>query len=208
MIIYKITNNINDKFYIGKTIKTADERFKRHFYNHKTQNTYLYKAMRKYGFENFSIEIIEETRNLDEREKFWISTLLPQYNMTSGGDGGDTSNSPNYISSIKKRDNSGSKNPMYGRKRSDTAVFLLAARDKMISTNRCPVVCEGKEYASVGEAQKVYPGISIRKRLDNPKYPKFYRLREKTLRKLSFAQQQSNTQLPYQGSERYHANKH
>lgn len=78
---------------------------------------------------------------------------------------------------------SGDKNPMYGRKRTDTIEFLAAARDKMIIANRCPVVCDGVKYSSVGEAQIAYPGINIRKRLDNPKYPNFFRLRERTRRK-------------------------
>lgn len=184
MIIYQITNKINGKFYIGKTTKSAEERFNQHFYNHKNGNTYLYKAMRKYGVHNFQIDILENTELLNEREIYWIKTLNPQYNMTVGGDGGDTSRSPNYINGMKNRDFTGQNNPMYGKKRTDTAVFLQNAKDKMIQANRCPVVCEGKKYNSVGEAQKAYPGISIRKRLDNPKYPNFFRLRKKTLRKV------------------------
>lgn len=78
---------------------------------------------------------------------------------------------------------SGANNPMYGKIRKDTAIYLQNAKDKMIQANRCPVVCEGFEYQSVNDAQKAYPGISIRKRLDNPNYPDFYRLRERTLRK-------------------------
>jgi hypothetical protein len=50
-------------------------------------------------------------------------------------------------------------------------------------SNRCPVCCEGNIYSSVAEAQLAYPGCNIRKRLDNPKYADFYRLRTKTSRK-------------------------
>ena len=78
---------------------------------------------------------------------------------------------------------SGDKNPMYGRTRKDTAIYLKGAKDKALQANRCPVICEGNHYISVDAAQKAYPGISIRKRLDNPKYPDFYRLRERTRRK-------------------------
>jgi hypothetical protein len=56
-------------------------------------------------------------------------------------------------------------------------------KGKSLSKNYCPVVCEGVEYPSVGAAQEAYPGCNIRKRLDNPKYPDFYRLRERTKRK-------------------------
>jgi len=184
-IVYRITNKVNGKTYIGKSTKTLEERLTRHFYNHRTSNTYLYKAMRKYGIENFSGEVLEETtlENLDAQERSWIAMHNPEYNMTTGGEGGDTSKSPNYISGMAKRDMSGSKNPMYGRKRPDNAAILKSARHLMIKANSCPVICEGKEFASVGAAQAAYPGISISKRLNSPKYPEFYRLRERTRRK-------------------------
>ena len=102
MIIYKITNKVNNKFYIGKTTKSIQERFNRHRYNHQGQKTYLYNSMRKYGFDNFQIEVLEETQNLNEREIYWIEKLSPHYNMTRGGDGGDTSKSPNYIKGMEE----------------------------------------------------------------------------------------------------------
>jgi group I intron endonuclease len=174
-IIYRITNVVNSKFYIGKTSKTVGERFQRHCYNHQNQNTYLYKAMRKYGVDNFIIEILEETDSPNEREIYWIETLQPHYNMTIGGDGGDTSQSPNYKLGMKNRVHS--HNPTYGMLGKEHPM-----KGKSLTKNCCPVVCENVEYPSVGDAQKVYQGINIRKRLDNPKYPEFYRLRNKTAR--------------------------
>lgn len=181
MFIYKITNHVNGKTYVGKTVKSIQERYQKHLYNHKTQNTYLYKAMRKYGVENFSIDIIEETPFLDEREIFWIETLNPEYNMTKGGEGGDTSKSPNFINSMKlyhqsKTKKSYATNGMLGKKLSKKS------KDAISKANSCPVMCEGVMYASVGEAQNAYPGISIRKRLDSQKYTDFYRLKPKTKR--------------------------
>ena len=181
--IYKITNTVNQKFYIGMTTKNIQERFQKHIQNTKSLDTYLYRAMRKYGVDSFKVELIEETNHANKREIHYINILKPHYNMTEGGTGGDTSNSPNYKLGMSKRDISGKKNPMYGRKRPDTAIFLKEAMDKMIEANKCPVVCEGVKYDSVGEAQQLYIGINIRKRLDNSKYPHFYRLRERTKRK-------------------------
>lgn len=96
--IYKITNQINGKIYIGKTSKTIDERFKEHIKKAKLHtNRYLYDAMNHYGYHNFSIEKVEECENdlLNEREKYWISHYNSfdknfGYNMTTGGEGGDT----------------------------------------------------------------------------------------------------------------------
>lgn len=182
-IIYRIINVVNSKFYIGKTTKTTQERFQRHCYNHKTQNTYLYRAMRKYGIDKFVIEIIEETFNGNEREIYWIQTLKPHYNMTKGGEGGDTSNSPNFKKAIQQRDLSGSKNPMFGKKRKIPKQQLLNAHRAARIANRCPVSCDGIIFNSIGEAQIAFPGISVRKRLDKEKYPTFFRLRSKTNRK-------------------------
>ena len=57
--IYKITNTINGKMYIGKTELTIEKRFQQHCKDSqrdKMSNRPLYKAMRKYGVEFFSIE--------------------------------------------------------------------------------------------------------------------------------------------------------
>lgn len=91
--IYKITNNINGKVYIGQTIKTVEKRFRQHINNSNKpyfSQIILYKAMNKYGIENFSVEKIEEIDNslLDEREKYWIAyynSYLDGYNSTLGG---------------------------------------------------------------------------------------------------------------------------
>lgn len=188
MIIYQITNKITNDFYIGKTTNDIEKRFYHHKYNSQKRNsqTYLHRAIRKYGIEAFSISKLDEANNLEElneKEISWIRKLSPNYNMTKGGEGGDTSKSPNYTKAIQQRDQTGSKNGMYGRKRPDTAKFLLAAKEKMLEANRCPVSCDGTIYKSVSEAQSAYLGISIRKRLDNEKYPNFFRLRPKTKRK-------------------------
>lgn len=96
--IYKITNIINGKIYIGQTQKTIEERFQRHKeVAFKHPNRYLYNAMNHYGYKNFKIEEIEECSNdkLDEKEKYWISyynSTNPNigYNLTDGGGGGNT----------------------------------------------------------------------------------------------------------------------
>lgn len=61
--IYKIYNDINMKIYIGKTKDTIETRFKQHIKASKANNkkgVMLYAAMRKYGVENFHIELVEE----------------------------------------------------------------------------------------------------------------------------------------------------
>lgn len=93
--IYKITNDINDKVYIGKTLSSIEERFKQHkkdSLKELEQIRPLYRAMRKYGIEKFHIEKVEECplEILSDREKYWIeffSSYKNGYNATIGGDG-------------------------------------------------------------------------------------------------------------------------
>jgi group I intron endonuclease len=180
MIIYQIKNTVNSKIYIGKTTKTPEERLKKHFYNAKYGSvTYLYRAIRKYGESNFSISIIEETfDNLNEREKYWIQKLNPEYNMTIGGDGGDTSNSPNYKEAIREYHSKKSSKDYatYGMLGKSTSQLT---KNKISKANSHPIMCDGILYNSINDAQLAYPGISIRKRLDSAKYPNFYRLKPK-----------------------------
>jgi group I intron endonuclease len=98
MLIYKITNKINSKIYVGQTSKTIEDRLQRHIKEaKKKRNRYLYDAMNHYGYDNFIIEVIEtdvDKNNIDDKETFWIkklNTLIPNgYNMTKGGGGGNT----------------------------------------------------------------------------------------------------------------------
>lgn len=97
--IYKITNLITNKIYIGKT-NDSERRWKDHqrlafTEGHKEYNKALYQSMRKYGIENFIFELIEEIEEYDtlsgQREKYWVSyfdSYNNGYNETLGGDGG------------------------------------------------------------------------------------------------------------------------
>lgn len=95
--IYKITNLMNNKLYIGQTKKTIEERFRLHKLDSLRTDRYcynypLYRAFRKYGFQNFKIELLEKCsiKQLNEREIYWINfynTYKKGYNQTLGGEG-------------------------------------------------------------------------------------------------------------------------
>ena len=91
--VYKITNDVNGKMYIGQTIRTLKERFDDHISESRKSRAIgrpLYDAIRLYGIEHFHIELIEETDSPDEREIYWIEyygTFKNGYNATFGGGG-------------------------------------------------------------------------------------------------------------------------
>lgn len=93
--IYQITNKINKKIYVGKTLDSIEKRWKEHCFDYKKEHNEkrpLYAAMNKYGVENFEISLIEEVslEEINEKEVQWIEILgsfKNGYNATKGGDG-------------------------------------------------------------------------------------------------------------------------
>lgn len=92
--IYRITNLINGKSYIGLTTRTAEHRFRKHKSMLYTNGcSTLYNAMKKYGADSFIIETIfssDDIKKVIEAEQFFITlygTLSPKgYNLTTGGE--------------------------------------------------------------------------------------------------------------------------
>ena len=112
MFIYKITNIVNNKIYVGQTTESLEKRFKRHMgYQKESSDTKFYRAVRKYGVDNFKIEPIEEVKTqeeLNKREEYWIrklDTVNKGYNSYYGGfaSGGDTLSNHHDLDSIKNK---------------------------------------------------------------------------------------------------------
>ena len=103
IIIYKTTNKINNKIYVGRDCKNNPYYF--------GSGIILKKSIKKYGKENFKKEILCKCKNINEaikKEKYWIKKLnsfYPNgYNISAGGDGGDVlSHNPNKLKIIEKK---------------------------------------------------------------------------------------------------------
>lgn len=163
-MIYIITNKKNNKQYIGKTQQNIEQRWYQHCKNAEYgHDTYLYRAIRKYGVNNFVVEKIGE--GLDDEEILFISRYQPEYNMTMGGDGGNTSKSPNYRKAMSRRNYEGSNNPNYGKRGTQSPnygkVRTQQQKDNIRNSNylklkRRPVMINGVQYDSVLAAAKAH----------------------------------------------------
>lgn len=123
MVIYKATNHINGKCYVGQTKQPLKKRVSHHVHNCGAPA--LHHAIKKYGLANFSFEVIDcaETQaELDAKERHWIGALgcmVPNgYNITSGGGGAS-----GYIASASVRAKISLANK--GKRRSDHSKELL-----------------------------------------------------------------------------------
>ena len=106
MIVYKITNKLDGKPYIGQTCGTPQERF----LEHKRANSPIGKAIRQFGVENFTIEIVDECETAEqarELEKFFIieyDSMTPNgYNQVGGGVRRDARINLAFTTELKKQ---------------------------------------------------------------------------------------------------------
>lgn len=168
--IYKATNLINGKSYIGFTSKTLDQRK----LGHKTSLTYrnnkFYSAIKKYGWEQFSWDILYQSKDLDFckniMEPYFIrifNSLHEGYNMTSGGDGIVNpsqevrqkiaeANSKRIITEQAKLRNSISST---GRKHSDTTKQKMAIKATGRTPKKYPCINCGL-YVSLGPMKRFH----------------------------------------------------
>ena len=113
--IYKITNRYNNKIYIGQTRKSIETRLEEHIKSSHHSNLKLSRAIKKYGREAFSIELLEKSSSQEEANEsekrhicFSNSTNdLIGYNIAPGGQGGDikTKHQKECLSAYMKTDN-------------------------------------------------------------------------------------------------------
>lgn len=95
--VYKITNKLNNKHYIGITSKGISARIKEHIYTAERDPVFpIHRALNKYGKDNFTFELLDFSCNsweeLTEKEKYYINLYKSNdrefgYNLTEGGDG-------------------------------------------------------------------------------------------------------------------------
>lgn len=167
--IYKITNSINGKVYVGQAvdIKRRWQEHNSHSFSptHSSYNHTIHRAIRKYGIENFIFEVLEECSEtlLNEKEIYWIAKLNSKqngYNMTDGGD----STANNWDRRVEQYSLKGEYLATY-------SAIRLAARKTGIDHATIGRCCNGK-IKHAGGYLWVYEG-------ETPKIPEKVKLRRK-----------------------------
>lgn len=160
--IYKIVNKVNGKSYVGQTIHDIKTRFRNHKHASLTQNTYLYKAMRKYGYDNFTIEEIDVANNLDElnnKEIYWIkqlNTKVPNgYNIVDGGGGIKGYHHTETTKLLLKEKSTGNKNASGKHNFSENAKLHISLAHKGKPSNFKAHTEESKSKLSINHSKKV-----------------------------------------------------
>lgn len=105
--IYKITNKLNNKVYIGQS-NNIERRFSEHCYKGVKSRIPVDIAIEKDGINNFTFEIVElcQTEQLNEKETYWIkyfNSVQEGYNCSYGGDQ-QSSGENNGRAQIKEED--------------------------------------------------------------------------------------------------------
>jgi len=146
MIIYKSTNKITGKIYIGQTTNTLDKRIKSHLKESKIDsNRPFMLSINKYGIDNFIFEMIDSSDNLDElndKEIYWINfynSVSPNgYNVTGGGQG------KKMISTneLSKRISKGLQNSKKWQKIKNSEEYLKKREEKFINS------AKGKKFST------------------------------------------------------------
>jgi len=180
-IIYKVTNQLNGKYYIGKTTEGLKERKRRHKNEmNNGSNFYFHRALRKYGFENFKWDILDS--NPDEKVLFQLERLYiskyesnnPEigYNLTNGGEGFESG--PNH----PLWGRFGKDNPNYGSKRSSEFSknmsklksghpVSLETRDKISKNSAIKGIGHLKKsrlkMSEKSTKNSKYPGVTLKK---------------------------------------------
>lgn len=132
MVVYKTTNLVNGKIYVGQDSKNNPD--------YLGSGKIIKRAIVKYGKKNFKKEILEYCKTkaeLDKKEKYWIkrlNTIEKGYNISEGGNGCLGCKQSDETKQKRREKNIGEKNPMFGKRLSDKTLLARSERVKKEGT--------------------------------------------------------------------------
>lgn len=149
--VYVHTNKLNGKMYVGQTCQEPEKRWA----NGSTYrgSVYFYKAIQKYGWDNFNHEIIASNLTRDEANHFEelliqkLDTMNPEngYNLKSGGQNNLMAESVKQKISNAAKLRIGDKNPFFGKHHSDET------KNKIRQANQGHTGLSGEKHPNYGK---------------------------------------------------------
>ena len=97
----------------------------------------IIKSGNKHKLKTRVIEFVKDVSKIDEREIYWIKKIKPELNIAPGGEGGD--HSMFFTKESRQsmgRDQSGSKNSMYGKTHTAEVREIIRQKNKVYHTGR------------------------------------------------------------------------
>lgn len=192
--IYKTTNTLNSKIYIGKRKGNFDK-------NYLGSGRYLLDAVNKYGKLNFNVEIIEWCEDLNDqnqKEIYWIQYYrdlnVPMYNIANGGDGGNIYEylSKEQIDNVKRKISECNKLGICGNKGKQLSV----EHKRKISESNKGKKRTPEQIQHLKDAHKGQTAWNKGLTKDDPRVAKYYRigytLSDETKKKISISMKNVN----------------
>lgn len=161
--IYKITNLVDGKVYIGQTTVGFEKRIREHLYklrNDKHKNEHLQRAYNKFGETNFVFEILQECeiKEIDSLECYWIELFESTdrsygYNFENGGNKNKKHHAETLtkLSELSKRN---WENPIYLKKMAERIERMTGSKNPAAIKVIC--VNDGKIFDALSEAAEYY----------------------------------------------------
>ena len=163
MVIYKATNLINGKVYIGQTARPLEVRMAEHARHTKLP---FDRAVNKYGLENFKVEVIDHAETVEElnrKEIYWIKQYNSfgenGYNLCEGGGNTKgyhhTEESKRRMSEHHKGMFEGANNPFYGKQHSEATKAKWIGK-RVTKTVKVRNIDTGEIFNMIKEAANKY----------------------------------------------------
>lgn len=162
--IYKITNKINGKIYIGITTKSIEERFARHVNSAEKSKYRIHTAIRKYGRDNFVIETLSVVSSQEEANELEIKLIQELnatdynigYNMAIGGAGKSLLVSEETRAKLKVSIQKSRDNMTLEQKKNLTAKANASKRGKLESeeSRKAKSAAQKARWANMSEEQR------------------------------------------------------
>ena len=158
-MIYKATNKINDKSYIGQTVNGLKRRRQRHvsdsLSDRRDNNSYFHKAILKYGKDSFDWEVLAEgdftlgiLNKLEMHFVLLYNTYVNGYNLTKGGDGAYGCSPSKETRKKLSKASMGKNNARYGKRGKDAS----NVRPVMVNNRYFDTRKEAADYLNVDPA--------------------------------------------------------